>query len=212
VYVTHDQVEAMTLGDRVAVLRGGVLQQVGTPEQLFERPANLFVAAFIGSPAMNIVEATVEDGEARFGGWRIPLPRRSPLRTAPGGRLALGIRPHDLAIAGDEALPRLRARIEVVERLGTETHLVFGVDAARVRTDELRDAVDATEATDDVLLAEDEDRALFTAVVGAHARVSVGDEIDLVADPERLYGFDLATGQALGREGEREPAPAPVAA
>ena len=94
VYVTHDQVEAMTLGQRVAVLRGGVLQQCDTPEMLFEHPANLFVAAFIGSPAMNLVEAVVEDGEARFGSCRLPLASGSPLR----GRIVLGIRPHDLKL------------------------------------------------------------------------------------------------------------------
>ena len=215
VYVTHDQVEAMTLGDRVAVLRGGVLQQCGTPEELFERPANMFVAAFIGSPAMNLVEASIDDGHARFGDWRIPLPASSPLRLAPGGRLALGIRPHDLGIArpgADPALPRLRSRVEVVERLGTETHLVFAVDAPPVRADELREARDGTDASDEVLLAEDEDRSLFTAVVGAHERVSVGDTLELVADPARLHGFDLSTGLALRPRGERSPAPAPVAA
>ena len=102
VYVTHDQVEAMTLGQRVAVLRGGVLQQCDTPEMLFEHPANLFVAAFIGSPAMNLVEAVVEDGEARFGTCRVPLAPGSPLR----GRIVLGIRPHDLKLGG---LRHLRA-------------------------------------------------------------------------------------------------------
>ena len=94
VYVTHDQVEAMTLGQRVAVMRGGVLQQCDTPEMLFEHPANLFVAAFIGSPAMNLVEASVEDGEARFGSCRVPLAPGSPLR----GEIVLGIRPHDLKL------------------------------------------------------------------------------------------------------------------
>src|SRR5688500_6123378 len=92
VYVTHDQVEAMTLGNRVAVLRGGVLQQCDTPQALFARPANLFVAAFIGSPAMNLVEATVEAGEARFGSCRVPLPQGA----RPRGRIILGLRPHDL--------------------------------------------------------------------------------------------------------------------
>ena len=104
VYVTHDQVEAMTLGQRVAVLRGGVLQQCDTPEMLFEHPANLFVAAFIGSPAMNLVEATVEDGEARFGACRVPLAPGSPLR----GRIVLGVRPHDLKL-GTLGHPRPRA-------------------------------------------------------------------------------------------------------
>src|SRR3954465_5796418 len=89
IYVTHDQVEAMTLGQRVAVLRGGVLQQCDTPEQLFDHPANLFVAAFIGSPAMNLVEAFGENGEARFGACRVPLAPGSHLR----GRIVLGVRP-----------------------------------------------------------------------------------------------------------------------
>ena len=105
VYVTHDQVEAMTLGQRVAVLRGGVLQQCDTPEMLFEHPANLFVAAFIGSPAMNLVEAVVEDGEARFGSCRVPLAPGSPLR----GRIVLGVRPHDLRIGGGPGITGPRA-------------------------------------------------------------------------------------------------------
>ena len=94
VYVTHDQVEAMTLGQRVAVMRGGVLQQCDTPEQLFDHPANLFVAAFIGSPAMNLVEAHGEGGEARFGSCRLP--------SAFDGRFVLGIRPHDLRLGGQQ--------------------------------------------------------------------------------------------------------------
>jgi multiple sugar transport system ATP-binding protein len=199
VYVTHDQVEAMTLGDRVAVLRGGVLQQCDTPETLFRSPVNLFVAAFIGSPAMNLVDATVEHGEVRFAAWRLPLPPQSPLRRAGTQRIVLGIRPHDLALAtsgADSALPRLRVKVDVVERLGTETHLVFSVDAPRVSADELRDAVDA-DAGDDLLLADD-DRATFTAVVDAHHPVAEGETVELVAEPTRLYGFDPASGRAIG--------------
>jgi multiple sugar transport system ATP-binding protein len=201
VYVTHDQVEAMTLGDRVAVLRGGVLQQCDTPETLFRRPVNLFVAAFIGSPAMNLVDATIEDGEVRFADWRLPLPAESPLRSAGSRRIVLGLRPHDLALptqGTDSALPRVRVRVDVVERLGTETHLVFAVDAPRVSADELREAVDA-DAGDDVLLADD-DRATFTAVVDAHHQVTVAQTVELVADPARLYGFDPHSGEALGGE------------
>src|SRR5215213_3007821 len=104
IYVTHDQVEAMTLGQRVAVLRGGVLQQCDTPEQLFDHPANLFVAAFIGSPAMNLVEAVGEDGVARFGACRVP--------SSFGGRFILGIRPHDIKLAS----PGIPAIVQVVER------------------------------------------------------------------------------------------------
>src|SRR5689334_7582945 len=98
VYVTQDQIEAMTLGQRVAVMRDGLLQQVDTPQSLYRRPANLFVAAFIGSPPMNLVEADVTDGEVAFAGLRVPLERRSP-----EGRVILGIRPQDLSVAGDGA-------------------------------------------------------------------------------------------------------------
>src|SRR5688572_14315509 len=110
VYVTHDQVEAMTLGDRVAVMRRGVLQQCDTPQALFARPANLFVAAFIGSPAMNLVEAEVNGSEARFGACRLALPAGARLP----GRVILGLRPHDLEPAGaDPAAPRIAGTVEV---------------------------------------------------------------------------------------------------
>jgi multiple sugar transport system ATP-binding protein len=177
VYVTHDQVEAMTLGQRVAVMRGGVLQQCDTPERLFEKPANLFVAAFIGSPAMNLVEAFGEDGQARFGSCRVPSPFT--------GRFVLGVRPHDLKLGG----PGIAGRVQVVERLGTETHLVVGIDAPRL------DAIDAPR-NDDVLLAED-DRASFTVVTEARTPVAVDDAVELAVDPARLYAFDIDTGDAL---------------
>jgi multiple sugar transport system ATP-binding protein len=101
VYVTHDQVEAMTLGERVAVMRGGVVQQCDTPERLFDHPANLFVAAFIGSPAMNLVSAEVVGNEVRFGACRVPLAPGSPL----SGRIVLGIRPHDLRLGAAARSP-----------------------------------------------------------------------------------------------------------
>jgi len=200
VYVTHDQIEAMTLGQRVAVLRGGVLQQCDTPEMLFEHPANLFVAAFIGSPAMNLVEAVVEDGVARFGSCRVPLASGSPLR----GRIVLGIRPHDLKLGG----PGLAGRVQVVERLGTETHVVVGIDAPRLRARALTDAIDA-DPDDDVLLAED-DRASFTLVTEARAEVAVSDTVEMTVDAARVHGFDIETGEALGSE--PMPAHTPVAA
>jgi len=200
VYVTHDQVEAMTLGQRVAVLRGGVLQQCDTPEVLFEHPANLFVAAFIGSPAMNLVEAVVEDGEARFGNCRVPLPDGSPLH----GRIVLGVRPHDLRLGG----PGIAGIVQVVERLGTETHVVVGIDAPRLRARALTEAIDAA-PDDDILLAED-DRASFTVVTEARAAVADGDTIELTVDATRLHGFDLESGAALGND--VEPARAAVPA
>src|SRR4051812_24146097 len=192
VYVTHDQVEAMTLGQRVAVLRGGVLQQCDTPERLFDHPANLFVAAFIGSPAMNLVEAFGENGEARFGGCRVPSPH--------SGRFVLGIRPHDLKLGSG-----IPAVVQVVERLGTETHVVAGIDAPRLRAAALADAVDATHADDDILLAEDE-RASFTVVTDARAPIAVGDRVELSVAPSRLHAFDAETGEALATPSAQRPA------
>jgi len=179
IYVTHDQVEAMTLGQRVAVLRGGVLQQCDTPETLFDHPANLFVAAFIGSPAMNLVEA---DG-GRFGTCSVSSPVE--------GRCILGIRPHDLKLG-----PGIPAVVQVVERLGTETHVVAGIDAPRLRSAALADAVDAAAVDDDILLAED-DRASFTVVLDARAPVAVGDRIEFTVDPDRLHHFDIDSGNAV---------------
>ena len=202
VYVTHDQVEAMTLGDRVAVLRGGVLQQCDTPQALFARPANLFVAAFIGSPAMNLVEATVDDGEARFGACRVALPAGASLPE----RIILGLRPHDLRLAGpgtDPGAARLPGRIELVEELGTETQLVVSVDAPRLLADAVRDALDAAPG-DDVLLADDE-RATFTAVVDPRVRPATGEAIELAVDPSAAYAFDPGTGAAIELDGARVP-------
>jgi multiple sugar transport system ATP-binding protein len=155
---------------------------------LFEHPANLFVAAFIGSPAMNLVEAVVSDGEARFGACRVPLAPGSPLR----GEIVLGVRPHDLRL-GTSGIPGV---VQVVERLGTETHVVVGIDAPRLRSHALSEAVDAG-PDDDVLLAED-DRASFTVVTEARTPVAIGDRVELGIDPERLHGFDAESGEALG--------------
>src|SRR5689334_21784125 len=128
VYVTHDQIEAMTLGHRVAVLREGVLQQLDTPQRLYHHPVNLFVAAFIGSPAMNLVEARVERGVAQVGELSIPLP--SDMR-AVDGDVVVGIRPSDfeLVSAAEPELPRITVRPEVVEDLGAELELIFPVNA-----------------------------------------------------------------------------------
>jgi multiple sugar transport system ATP-binding protein len=204
VYVTHDQVEAMTLGQRVAVLRDGVLQQCDDPRALFARPVNLFVAAFIGSPAMNLVEATVRGGVVALGATRVPLPGGSPLRAAEGHSFVLGIRPHDLELVapGSGGLP---AHVQVVEHLGTETQVVLRVDLPRLRAAALRDALDAG-PDDDILLA-DEDWSTFTAVVDPRSAVAPGDAVELLLDPAHLHGFDLESGRAL----DGEPAPALVA-
>ena len=144
VYVTHDQVEAMTLGQRVAVLRDGVLQQCDTPQRLFHDPTNLFVAAFIGSPSMNVVEARVSDGRVEFAGFSLPLPAGSPVDD--GARdVILGIRPTDLRHAADAppSEPRISVRPDLVEELGGVTNLLFPIDAPRVQTDATRAAIEA---------------------------------------------------------------------
>src|SRR4051794_11088239 len=135
VYVTHDQVEAMTLGDRVVVLRDGVVQQCDHPQALYARPANLFVAAFIGSPAMNLVEADVRAGRVAFADHELALPEGSPLHALVGRRVILGIRPSAFALDGpraDPSWPSLNVELGLVEHLGDEAHASFRVDAPRV--------------------------------------------------------------------------------
>jgi multiple sugar transport system ATP-binding protein len=192
VYVTHDQVEAMTLGQRVAVLRDGVLQQCDTPHNLFHNPTNLFVAAFMGSPAMNLVDATVENGNVSFGGFNFELPTNGVQ-----GRVVLGIRPTDFehGAGADASLPRLRIKPEVVEDLGSESHVIFTIDAPRVSTDAVVAATE--EGEDDGQLFAD-DRATFTAVIDSRRLVtSGGDELELAVDHRHLHFFDPATGLAL---------------
>ena len=132
IYVTHDQVEAMTLGQRVAVLKDGRVQQCDVPQRLFDHPATLFVGAFIGSPAMNLVEATVAEGWVRFGEQAIQLERAD---AGVAGEVVLGIRPTSLAPPEphtDPAWPRLTAKVDVVEALGAERNMLFAVDAPAV--------------------------------------------------------------------------------
>jgi multiple sugar transport system ATP-binding protein len=193
VYVTHDQVEAMTLGQRVAVLRDGLLQQFDTPHNLFHHPANLFVAAFMGSPAMNLVDADVENGTVSFGGFSFPLPASSGGQVH--GRVVLGLRPTDFqhGATAESDLPRLRVKPDVVEDLGSESHLIFTVDAPRVTADAVRAATD--DDAEGKLFADD--RAIFTACVDSRRAVSPSDELELAIDNRRLHFFDPATGNAL---------------
>jgi multiple sugar transport system ATP-binding protein len=193
VYVTHDQVEAMTLGDRVVVLRDGTVQQVDTPERLFEAPANVFVAAFMGSPPMNLVSGEVREGQLRMAGVDVPL--ANGLRHE--GPVIAGVRPADLKPGSDPSAPRLRAQLEVVERLGTETHLIFPVEAQKP-TGEAAAVADEVAEGDEATLLADDDRARFTAVVEARGRrYTAGETVDLVVPPDALHLFDPATGEAL---------------
>ena len=195
VYVTHDQVEAMTLGQRVAVLRDGLLQQVDTPQKLFHEPVNLFVAAFIGSPSMNLIDADVANRRVSFANFSFDLPESSP---AAGfeGRLILGIRPTDFehGSTADPELPRVRVQPDVVEDLGSERHVIFTLDAPRVTAEAVRAASD--EGDDAGKLFAD-DRAVFTAVLDARHATASGAEVELAVDPQRLHFFDPASGLAL---------------
>jgi multiple sugar transport system ATP-binding protein len=194
VYVTHDQIEAMTLGQRVAVLRDGVLQQVDTAQRLFRQPANLFVAAFVGSPSMNLVEAHVAEGRLRFAACELPLPDGARL---PAQTVILGIRPTDFqdGAFADPALPRLRVRASVVEDLGSESHVIFAIDEPRVVAEAVVAAKDASDQSDRLLA--DDTRALFTARLDGQRLISPGTEIDLAVDPRRLHFFEPATGAVL---------------
>ncbi|HET9249800.1 MAG TPA: sn-glycerol-3-phosphate ABC transporter ATP-binding protein UgpC, partial [Actinomycetota bacterium] len=163
VYVTHDQVEAMTLGQRVAVLRDGVLQQVDIPQRLYSHPVNLYVAAFIGSPPMNLVGATVADGTVRFAGFEIPLPTDRGLEVLDGRDVILGIRPadfEDAAVWTGSDLPTIQVRADATEDLGSEVNVLFMIDAPPVETDETIAASEQEEEGDFGLLAG-ERRAVF---------------------------------------------------
>ncbi len=196
VYVTHDQVEAMTLGERVAVMRDGKLQQVATPQGLYRAPANLFVAAFIGSPSMNLVEAEIVGRDVRFAGFQLPVPADGRVAGAPAGRVILGIRPQDFSLAAhaDPSLPTIDVEPVVVEDLGSATHVIFPVDAQPIDAAEVRAATDEGDSA--VLLASD-NRALFTAEVPETAPVRVGQPLRLAVDPSRFHYFEPGTGEAL---------------
>ena len=137
VYVTHDQVEAMTLGNRVAVMNNGVIQQLDRPQNLYHHPVNLFVAAFMGSPSMNLIEARVEGDRICFAGLSLPLPAARDLRAYEGQAIVIGIRPSDFfdaALSRDESRPTIEVKVDVVEELGSEKNLIFTLDAPPVMT------------------------------------------------------------------------------
>ena len=195
VYVTHDQIEAMTLGQRVAVLRDGMLQQVDTPRNLFRQPVNLFVAAFIGSPSMNFVSATVAGGKATFAGVTVPLPPGSSLAGAER-TVIFGVRPTAFSPEESDGWPRITVTPAVIEDLGDERFVIFDLDAPRVDTEATRAALDARSA-DDTQLLRDQQKARFTIRLPADAPVTIGRPLTVSIDPRRLYFFDPQSGAAL---------------
>jgi multiple sugar transport system ATP-binding protein len=191
VYVTHDQTEAMTLGQRVAVMRDGRVQQLDTPQTLYRQPANLFVAAFIGSPSMNLVAARLDDDAVVFDGYRFPLDRLHRPHATRDARVIVGIRPEDFDLAAN-GLPTIEAEVSVVEELGSDTHVIFPIDAPRISAAELGVA---RASDDDQLIAEA--RTQFNARIDAHSPVRPGDKLQLTVDPSRFHFFDAETGVAL---------------
>ncbi|MGA3362249.1 MAG: sn-glycerol-3-phosphate ABC transporter ATP-binding protein UgpC [Solirubrobacteraceae bacterium] len=204
-YVTHDQIEAMTMGDRVAVISGGVLQQCASPQEVYDSPSNLFVAGFMGSPAMNLFEATVDEraGSVLIGSQRIGLPTelhatRTALRGYAGRSVVTGIRPEDLALIRPDELPAgsdseiFEAHVDLVEALGSEMLVHFTSDARPVEVGGTKDEEDAEGLSEGTLV-----RAGGVARVEARTRLAAGSAAYFRLNPTRLHFFDTETGKAI---------------
>jgi multiple sugar transport system ATP-binding protein len=212
IYVTHDQVEAMTMGDRVAVLRKGMLQQVDTPQYLYDHPENLFVAGFIGSPAMNMVEANLSRsdgaGELEFGGFRLGIPAdvfstRPALERFAGRNVILGIRPEDMEdaalVAEAPADRRLRASVDLREALGADVVVHFQIQAPPVVTEDVKELAHdvGAEAIEAVTQSAAVGASTFVARLNPRTTARPGDTIELVVDVQRLHFFDPGTGTGI---------------
>jgi multiple sugar transport system ATP-binding protein len=206
VYVTHDQIEAMTLGQRVCVLRDGKLQQVDTPQTLYNSPVNLFVAGFIGSPAMNFAAADLvrDDGPAVvFAGYKLAvtdklLQARPGLDAYFGRQVVLGIRPSDFEDAelAEPDWPRIAVRSSVTEELGSEIHVIFTIDAPPVQHASITEAR-ADEGEDEAIPLTD-NKTLWTARVAARSGIRPSSAATLAVDTSNLQFFDPATGLSIG--------------
>ena len=209
IYVTHDQVEAMTMGDRVAVLKLGVLQQIDSPQTLYRQPVNLFVAGFIGSPAMNMVEAKVLRSDAtyavEFGGTRLTVDpevvaKRPALAAYDGRTVILGVRPEDMedaALSPDSPTDRrFKTTVDLREDMGSEVLVHFSLDAPPVLTEDLRElAADRGEAIEE--LEQLATRAAWIARFDADTGAAESDAIEVLVDTKRTHFFDAETGEAI---------------
>ncbi|MDQ3898697.1 MAG: sn-glycerol-3-phosphate ABC transporter ATP-binding protein UgpC [Actinomycetota bacterium] len=212
IYVTHDQTEAMTMGDRVAVIRKGVLQQVDSPQVLYERPRNLFVAGFIGSPAMNLVEASLARADGalvvRMGSLQLPLPpdlvaSRPALADYEGRKVVVGVRPEDMEdaalVADAPADRRIPATVELREALGSDVVIHFSIPAPPAVSDDVRElAVDVgKEVLEQVEKTAERGEASVIARLNPRTHVQQGDRIELVVDTTRLHFFDPDDGSGV---------------
>jgi multiple sugar transport system ATP-binding protein len=202
IYVTHDQTEALTLGDRIAVMRAGVLQQVGPPTELYGRPNNLFVAGFIGSPSMNFLPGELDGDSVKLpiGEVRIPDKLRARLESGPGGGrggVIAGLRPEDFedsALVGDKSRGiTFKTKIDVLESMGSEFYAYFTVDSEKVSSRELEELAHDAGAAD----LPTQEGSQVVARLEAASKVRQGQEIDLWFNSEHLHMFDPETGQSL---------------
>jgi multiple sugar transport system ATP-binding protein len=216
VYVTHDQIEAMTLGNRVCVLRDGAAQQVDTPQDLFDHPVNLFVGGFIGSPSMNTVTARVISGDdglaVTFAGHQLAIPAAvvgaSPGIEAYVGRdVIIGIRPSDFEDTSltDDSWPRMPVVTHVIEKLGSEINVIFAIDAPPVEHKDLADLAAQGEEEEGAAIPLHKGKALWTARVNARSEVRAGGRIELGVDTRNLHFFDPDSGLAVGVRHAGEP-------
>jgi multiple sugar transport system ATP-binding protein len=210
IYVTHDQVEAMTMGDRVAVMRKGELQQVADPQELYDRPVNLFVGGFIGSPAMNMVEARLSRSNghlvATTGSHAITLDEetlatRHAIESYVGHDVILGVRPEDLedaALAPDTpAHRRLTGTVRLRESLGSEVMVHLEVEAPPALTEDIRELAQDMDAVAIQSLDEDADRTTFVGRFNARSRVREGEVAEVAIDTRTLHFFDPGTGLGI---------------
>jgi len=208
IYVTHDQTEAMTLGDRVAVMRAGVIQQVDRPQELYDQPRNLFVAGFIGSPSMNFMPGHVENGHVKLPMVDVPVPDELRGELKDGRKVVVGVRPEhmeDASLVSERHSGVLfKTTIDLLESMGSELYAHFKVGAG-IESDELRELAEDAGAGELPRAAGEEGRAI--ARLSADSNVRVGRESELWLETDKLQFFDPDTGRSLA---VRDEAPVPA--